>query len=80
MRIYILYSGWVFHLTMTICLAAPDTLSEDNYSGEQRRAERKYHFVNNSRKMEMSHEMWIIRTVAEMLEFQKVTRILRYHR
>lgn len=55
MRIYILYSGWVFHLTMTICLAAPDTLSEDNYSGEQRRAERKYHFVNNSRKMEMSH-------------------------
>lgn len=26
MCIFILYSGWVFHLKMNICSAAPDTL------------------------------------------------------
>lgn len=30
--------------------------------------------------MEMSPEMWIIRTVAKMLDFQKVIRTLRYQR
>lgn len=30
--------------------------------------------------MEMSHEMWIIRTVAKMLDVQKVSGTLRYQR
>lgn len=79
--IYIFCSGLVFHLKMNIWLTAPDILiPDDNYSGEQRHAERKYHWVNNRRKMEMSHEMWIIRTAAMMLDVQKVIGTPRYQR
>lgn len=65
---------------MNICSTAPDILIQsDNYSGEQQTgSERKDHWLNNRGKMGMSHEMLIIRTVAKMLDLQKVIKIRQH--
>lgn len=65
------------HLKRSIRWAAPDILTQRrDYSGErQMGGERKDHWLNNGGKMvPMSHEMAIIRTVAKMLDLQKVIK------
>lgn len=65
---------------MSIWTAAPDILILcDNYSGEQEKgSERKDHLLNNRGKMGMSHEMLIIRTVATIVDMQKVINIWQH--